>query len=151
MNITEQKAHRWLQYQGYKGITFQQRTTPDFITEEGKKFEIKVIRGNTIWFSEGQFQSLRDNAPDTTILVFDNKDTPIAIIPFSEISKGEQFWGNIRIINSLTKPLKSPLLKLSDLGWKQLQEVSLEAEQLGVTIPEFIKMLVNQYLETKRR
>ena len=150
MNKSEERAYRWLQYQTHKGIVFRNRITPDFITEDSEKFEVKLMRDNTIWFSGNQFRTLLEDAPDTTILVFnDNHDTPIAIIPFSEIKGGEKYWKNIRIINGLTKPIKATLIKLSDLGWERLQQIEEEAKKLGLPVPSFIQLIIEQYFENK--
>ena len=49
MNKTELLAFNWLQEQGYKGIVFHSRSTPDFTTNKGG-VEVKSIDANAISF-----------------------------------------------------------------------------------------------------
>ena len=102
MNLSEQKAYQWLCSQGYKGIVFRARLTPDFISESGRGFEVKKTRNNAIWFSDKQFKILKETK-NVDILVFNEGNTPIAIIPFNEISEGQKYWNNIRIAKGTTK------------------------------------------------
>ena len=146
MNATEEKAYRWLQYQGYKSITFRGRITPDFITEGGKGFEVKKSRNNSIWFSIGQYESLQRQTLDTSILVYDGGETPLAIIPFREISHQEELWGNIRIMVSGVKgQVKSTRFSLGNNDWQLALKVQNEIKRLGLTTPEFIGSVIEQY------
>lgn len=97
MNKTEIKGSNWLRRQGYQGFLFYCRQSPDFLTPDGKGFEIKLARNNTIVFFESQVQSLKGH-PDVTIVVFDDtSDEPIALIPFREIPLKTSYWRNIHI------------------------------------------------------
>lgn len=146
MNISEQKAYRWLQYQGYKGIVFRARVTPDFITEDGKGFEVKKARNNSIWFSYGQFESLQEMS-NTDILVYDDDETPIAIIPFNEIKDGQKYWKNIRIINPTGKMNKTIIFKVSS---EELTTIRTETKKLGLSASAFIRLLFHHYFNEIR-
>ena len=70
MNKTEILAFNWLKEKGYKekDIIFFIRKTPDFICNDGKRYEAKFLYGNRLLFSKSQIPSLKDN---DSIIVFD--------------------------------------------------------------------------------
>ncbi len=63
-------ALEWLKNQGYKGneIIKQSNTSPDFICQDGKRYEVKFLYANKIIFYDAQVKSLLE---DDIILVFD--------------------------------------------------------------------------------
>jgi len=96
MNKTEKKAKQWLQKQGYNDLVFQQRISPDFVSPSGKGFEVKLVRRNSVFFSNTQWQQLQSH-PDVTVLVFNDNDAPQAIIPFQELKKPPSYWKHYRL------------------------------------------------------
>jgi len=94
MNITEQKAYDWLVKQGYTGISFSGRRTPDFVTVQGS-FEVKRSRNSTISFGATQIEQL--SVLPATVLVFDDNAEPIAAIPSADMQSKPNVWQNIRI------------------------------------------------------
>jgi len=84
MNKTETLAYAWLIEQGYSeaDITFRHRQSPDFLTEDGKGWEVKLARQKQVVFSETQIIQLREH-PDVTILIFDDPEPLVA--PFSSL------------------------------------------------------------------
>jgi len=97
MNKTEILAHNWLLANGYTGLVFRSHKTPDFLTEQGQSFEVKLARNGTIWFACDQFEDLilMDNAK---VLVFGDKSFPDAIIPAEELRTRPQVWKNVRVL-----------------------------------------------------
>lgn len=61
MTPTEQRAHRWLQAQGYarSEIRFQPRRSPDFLTDDGYGWEVKLIAGQTVNLTLVQLAAMR--------------------------------------------------------------------------------------------
>ena len=96
MNQTERRALDWLMKQGKGEIVHQHRElpdfirelvvqsqgSPDFIDENGKGYEAKLLRENTITFTEGQLEKLLKFAGGVTVLVMD-KDKPEPVAHFS--------------------------------------------------------------------
>lgn len=72
VNKTELMALEWLKKQGYKEneIIKRSNTSPDFICQDGKRYEVKFLYGNSIIFYSTQINSLKDN---DIILVFDRR------------------------------------------------------------------------------
>lgn len=144
MNITEEKAYHWLEEQGYKDIIFSARRTPDFITASGERFEVKKVRSNTIWFSQGQLDKLEE-FPETTILVFNEGAQPVAHFKFSEISSGQEYWRNIHIGGWKGKN-QLLVIKVSPEEKAQLIE---KAEGLGLSMSAFVLLLVKLWSRDK--
>ena len=109
--------------QGYKreDITFRQSRSPNFITKDNKKFDVKRLYGTQIIFYNTQYQQLK-NHQKTLILVFrENEQEPFAKFRFEEISslpgsyKGidinwvnlEQDLGSIRISRKTKERLQA--------------------------------------------
>ncbi len=101
MNKVQQKAYNWLISQNYneKNIVFQARKTPDFLTSDGKGFEVKLLYGkSTIWFFDSQFDLLT-KMKNTNIIVFDSiNDTPILNISSNSMIKNSIING-IKIVS----------------------------------------------------
>jgi hypothetical protein len=91
MNKTEKIAMRYLESQGFKNIVYQSNKTPDFLTETVKSFEVKLLRKNTIWFSQKQFESLL-KIHDCYILIVDEKENILPVIPAVELHKPDEVW-----------------------------------------------------------
>ena len=72
MNLSEQIAYDWLLGQGIEAsdIVFRSRITPDFITGDGRGYEVKLLYGNTIRFSAGQVDKLVEYG-DAEVLIVD--------------------------------------------------------------------------------
>lgn len=122
MNKTELVGYRWLLSQGYseKEIVFQRRKTPDFITSDGRGYEIKLKRANTIVLFESQFKTLI-GLKNTFILVFGGDDTTPIVIPSGKLSTNKIIDGvNIHIIphgdNSMAAdPIQTNKVELSKM------------------------------------
>ena len=96
MNKTEQHAYNWLiNIKNYKPIEikFQYNNTPDFVTADGKGYEVKKICKGAIQFHDVQVVTLRKN-PNNVILVFDDSgNLPKAIINASDLEIGKTING----------------------------------------------------------
>jgi len=98
MNKTEEKAYEWLKTQGYHNITFRQRETPDFTTQEGKFFEIKKARNNVVWFTKGQRDKLAKLSDKIVVLIFDDSPAPLETVLFKELNTGNLYWKQYKIL-----------------------------------------------------
>ena len=97
MNKTEEKGLRWLLTQYPAGdIRYQHRHSPDFVTSDGKGWEVKLLREGTIVFSEDQLEAA-SRPPDCLVLVFDGSAVPVAIFGIGNI-KGATYLGGYRIV-----------------------------------------------------
>jgi hypothetical protein len=97
MNKTEHLAHNWLISKGYTGLRFHHRDTPDFTTEQGKGFEVKLVRNGTILFSFEQFAHMM-TVDNSFVLAFSDKPVPDAIIPVEDLRNGINVWKNIQLV-----------------------------------------------------
>ncbi len=72
LNRTENLAIEWLKSIGYKKqeILHNPKITPDFICQDGKRYEVKLLYGTRIIFYSTQLKSLKS---DDIILVFDRE------------------------------------------------------------------------------
>ncbi len=99
MNRTQEKALQWLTQEGYKKeeITFRQNRSPNFITKDNKKFDVKRLYGTQIIFYNTQYQQLKHH-PKTLILVFrENEQEPFIKFRFEEISSLPKSYKDIDI------------------------------------------------------
>lgn len=73
MNTTELLAQEWLLSQGYKNtqIIFRPNVSPDFVCQDGKRYEVKRLYGNKLLFTKDQVEVLKDT---DIILVFDKEE-----------------------------------------------------------------------------
>jgi hypothetical protein len=72
VNKSELSAKQWLmKNKGYKDneIVKNKKGTPDFIGNDGKRYEVKYYNGGQLMFTVSQCKSL---LPEDIILVFDN-------------------------------------------------------------------------------
>jgi len=144
LNITEDKAYRWLQYQGYKDIVFRARLTPDFIVEGGRSFEVKLARNNTIFITKTQYDQLSQTAGELTLLVFSSEgNNPTAIIPFNEIRERPKFWNNIRIIG------QHPHRYIGQFDDSLIDKLTNEATRFGLNINAMANFIISKYFEDK--
>ncbi|MEK6856602.1 MAG: hypothetical protein AABX49_01160 [Nanoarchaeota archaeon] len=99
MNKAQEKALNWILRQGYKReeIVFKQNKSPNFTTNDSKKFEAKKLYGSQIIFYNTQYQQLKQH-PKTLILVFrENEQEPFAKFRFEEISSLPKNYKEIEI------------------------------------------------------
>lgn len=103
MNKTETFAFKWLQdkFKGQK-IVFQRRNSPDFILENGKGYEAKLLRNNSIIFTEGQLTKLMKFGDADILVMPENLPEPESIIPIAELKDAPIYWKQYRICNYLT-------------------------------------------------
>lgn len=61
MTPTEQRAYAWLQTQGYarEDIRFQPHRSPDFVTDDGRGWEVKLFEGQTVSVTLVQLAAMR--------------------------------------------------------------------------------------------
>jgi hypothetical protein len=95
MNTTEKKALKWFASQNIT-VNFASRRSPDFISNVGHGYEVKLLRQNAIAFSRHQFELLKQH-PHVTILVFNHGEAPIYTIPFIEIRHEPPYWRDLHI------------------------------------------------------
>lgn len=93
MNASEKVAYQYLQTLGYTDsqIEFQSRRSPDFLTSDGKGWEVKLIRQNSITFSQVQINQLKMHSDVAIILVRDaqvKSIKPLNTLPLPGYSDG---------------------------------------------------------------
>ena len=96
MNKTELKAFKWLQAQG-KAPIFQSHKSPDFVCPDGTGYEVKLKRENSITFSKTQIEPLKEFPGLVTVLVFNEGEEPLFVIPFNELRDESHYWKHLRI------------------------------------------------------
>jgi len=140
MNKTEKKAHEWILSTLKKEPTFQRRKSPDFVCSDGSGYEIKLLRSNAITFSSSQFETLREFPYDLKIVVFDDGEEPIAIIPFPEIRENPKYWGKIRIaIYERDWEERVIYIRIEE---KDRDALKIKAGKLGLTLTGYCRMLM---------
>jgi len=96
MNKSEIKGYNWLISKGYteSDIIFQGRSTPDFLTSDGKGWEIKRLYGkNLIWMSASQFKRIKQMENTQVVIFTDDLDLPISEIAAKALKEGMIFDG----------------------------------------------------------
>lgn len=98
MNQTETLAYEWLIAQGYsqEQIAFQRRRSPDFVTADGKGWEVKLVRENSIIFSTSQLLSLRDHSHSTVLIFRTGEAAPIGQFPINTVEV-PGYWQHFRL------------------------------------------------------
>lgn len=89
MRPTESAAHCWLVSQGYapNEITFQYASSPDFVTPDGKGWEVKRPVCRVAFFGVRQIADLRRFEGDPSVLFWaDGGTEPFAIAAFNELT-----------------------------------------------------------------
>ncbi len=129
MNLTEQKALRWIMKQGYSenDIVFRSRETPDFITSDGTTYEAKKIYGkNKVWIYTTQVEKLRN--AKAIILAFDEGDTPKVILSAENLIDGGIYNG-IRFVE--IDNTSDTAIVIRDLTQDEVRELRLLKLQLN--------------------
>lgn len=84
MNEIEQKAYNWLiselKYIPTQ-ISFRRRKTPDFITSDGKGFEIKYTMSNVLLIQKSQFKVLKKL--DNVLVVVYKNNSQFPVVTFN--------------------------------------------------------------------
>ena len=113
MNKTELKAYNWLVKQGHHIQITNAINSPDLITDDGKGYEVKLLRGGTITFSPGQLKVLKSSPYNVIVLVFRKDDIePYKVIPISDISDGKFIDKTCTIrAGSITSHISVPMSK----------------------------------------
>ena len=142
MNKTEKKAYRWLlQRYSKEDIIFQRRKNPDFLTTDGKGYEAKRLYGNTIWFTQRQFEEIK-NLENVTILVFsDDKDEPILTFPATMLKNGLIIKGVKVSVVKGEEEMKT--IQISDEVWETLSLLKIKMRKK--TFDEVISELLSNY------
>ncbi|RLE79767.1 MAG: hypothetical protein DRJ51_07150, partial [Thermoprotei archaeon] len=142
MNKTEKKAYRWLLRRYSKeDIIFQRRKNPDFLTTDGKGYEAKRLYGNTIWFTQRQFEEIK-NLENVTILVFsDDKDEPILTFPATMLKNGLIIKGVKVSVVKGEEEMKT--IQISDEVWETLSLLKIKMRKK--TFDEVISELLSNY------
>ena len=148
MNKSEIKGLNWLISKEYleQEIVFQARKTPDFLTSDGKGWEVKKVYGkNTIWMSASQFERIK-TMKNTTVVVFnDESDTPIITIPAENIEVN-------KIYNGIRLVLPKKNTNLIDIGDKTMHRlrIHIASENNGRTygfIGPTTELAINEYID----
>lgn len=83
MNAAEERGYAWLLECGYRPaqIEFQPNRSPDFLTSDGRGFEVKAPTNDRgIYFETSQMRSLAG----TTVVIFDFDGTQ-TVAPFDDL------------------------------------------------------------------
>ena len=148
MNKSEIKGLNWLISNGYseQEIVFQARRTPDFLTSDGKGWEVKKVYGkNTFWMSISQFERIK-LMKNTTIVIFNDEfDTPITTIPAENIEPNKIYNG-IRFVLSKKN---SNLIEITANTMHRLR-IHIASENDGRTygfIGPTTELAINRYID----
>ncbi len=141
MNKTEQKAFDWLVKHGIISgevdiiSSTKKRGEPDFVLKDGRQYEVKRLDRGGIWFTPKQLTEFKKVNP--IILVFsDNGENPIAVAPFSGISKRFK----IRVSSSEGKSIW-----VSDSDYEVLMQIKIALEKVykkDISISQVISSLI---------
>ena len=110
LNKTEIKGYNWLLSKGYSinDIKFQCNITPDFLTSDGKGWEIKrIFARNKIFMSVLQFKRIKQMV-DTQVVIFNDESAPPIFTIASNMIIVGKIHDGIHVIvpkNSVTKSL----------------------------------------------
>lgn len=131
LNRTELMALEWLKGQGYKDneIIKQNNKTPDFVCQDGKRYEVKFLYGNRIIFYNTQIEELQN---DDVILVFDRTQFVRKFL----WSNRKNISINIYVVNRDNNKINIQLEKETVKDLKKLKITKLE------TYDEIIKRLL---------
>lgn len=93
MNQTESLTYDWLLSEGYaeNDITFQPRRSPDFLTSDGKCWETKFTRNNSVAFTTFQIEGLKGCGCTVVLYEAASLETagspePTALFPYDDIA-----------------------------------------------------------------
>lgn len=91
MNKTEVIAYEWLKKQGFNVSPMD---NPDIVCDDGRGYEVKLLRGNQLWFSRKQMDELQKYPQEVDVLIFRDGDTePYKIVPISKFLDVEYYEG----------------------------------------------------------
>lgn len=88
MNATEAAAYRWLlASEGYtpETLTFQRRASPDFLGDDGRGWEVKLVRSRHVTFWRPQVTSLKTHGRCLVVL-WSSGSAPELVVPFSSLT-----------------------------------------------------------------
>lgn len=87
MNVTETAAFNWLLNRGYSPdqITYQYASSPDFVTADGRGWEVKAPTGRVVMFGARQIADLRAFGPTTVLLWEAGHDRPFVQADFASL------------------------------------------------------------------
>ena len=144
MNKTQEKALNWLVQQGYKKEEISIRSkSPNFITKDNKKFEVKRLYGTQIIFYNSQYQQLKNNH-GTQILVFkENEKKPFLKFKFEEIKSLSKNYKGIDI-NWVDIDAKVRTIRMSDKTKKRLQSFGKMGEDFDGLLNRLLDKLKNE-------
>ncbi len=141
MNKVETKTLTWLQGMGYTDIQFFSAKTPDFVTGQGKCFEVKKICANAINFRYGQRESLLALGEKAQVVLFnEDGETIIGVVPFSVLDCNR--WNNyyVRFEN-----IASINVRLPPELWRKVKVKSaIEGKTIVEWLTELLKREVNK-------
>lgn len=143
MNITDKKARRWLESQGIP-VTYSSRSSPDFISNNGHGYEVKLLRRKTIVFGRYQFDLLKD-FPAITVLVFNQGEFPIYQIPFADIKDEPPYWKGIHIVITTWQDYKSVTQK--EITLRRVAHAT--AVRQGITMKEAVYQALEMWVAKK--
>jgi len=90
MSLIEKKAFDWLLRQGYReeDITYNPNSTPDFVTSDGRGWEVKRLYKGRIEFTKNQLEVLK-KSPNITVLVFaPRSEEPVLTFKGTDVKMG---------------------------------------------------------------
>lgn len=143
MNKTQEKALNWLIQQGYKKeeLTFRPKS-PNFLTKDNKKFEVKRLYGTQILFYNSQYQQLRKE-PKTLILVFrDNESSPFLKFKFEEIQSLPKTYKGLEI-NWLNLDKDVKTIRVSQKTKERLQSLGKMGEDFDQLLNRLLDKIKN--------
>ena len=131
MNKTETLAFNLLKERGYKekDIIFNSNKTPDFMCNDGKRFEVKFLYGNQLLFSKLQILVLK---ADDLILVF-NRDRFISEFKWKDRRK------SVFEIKIVDYGSDNKIIKINKETQKKLNDMKIHPRQ---SYEEVIQMLI---------
>jgi len=142
LNASEKIAYEWLKkkYKYSFGNIVKSNKTPDFICNDGKRFEVKALYVNSIMFSQQQMNSLNDD--DFIIVVDTNKKMVVSYFRWHnrDIKKFKIYVPKNDFIDlKISKETHIKFFKA-----KNLAEFKNEGK---VTVSDFIEELLEPYFK----
>jgi hypothetical protein len=86
-NATERTALAWLCQQGYdeSAIGYYPNWSPDFVTTDGRGWEIKRLFNGGCSFTTRQIATLRKTPDVSVVFMRDGEVEPFAVVPFATL------------------------------------------------------------------
>jgi len=144
MNITERAAYEWLQRErGYAAdeITFRSRFSPDFLTSDGRGYEVKLVRHGTVTFFHSQVRALAGPNREIDVLLWRPGATePLEVWPYSELEIPGQ-RGKFRLI--LAGPTEDAgSLNIRGIDAGAVEKAKRAAGARGWAVGQYVERLV---------